>query len=930
MRIERVIARAFGPFRGETLELAPGMTVVVGANEAGKSSWHAAMRLAITGVRRGRGRSTAADAAVEARHRPWDLPEQWEVEARLRLDDGRSIDISQDLAGKVACRAWDVALGRDVSDEILDGTPDASRWLGLDRDSFAATVSVSQAQILAVADAADQLQEQMQRAAATHGADATAAEAIARLDEFRRQAVGADTVAAKGPLRAAKTAIGGAEARLAEARSLHEEYLAQGEAAETAERAAGDARRRLAVAEATLARGAADDAARRVALAAELASRHPAPPPTLAARDGAADAVAAAVEAWTGHMDPPALDGPSAADLRDQLAALPAPPDGDATPHPDVVAALRALDLAEEALNAIGTRPALPEPSQHGLDERGLRDLAGRLRGHEMPRAERLEADLEAARAAAAGAPSAPGPVGAAAAALVLVGALLFALGVPIGGAALLVLAAAVGAWTWIAGGSRRMAAERVGAAEAAVAPYREAAQLAAAERDRAAQEARRAGLPTDPAVLDALADEVGAALRDRRQAQAWAERHAAAEARSNAAALALRQALADRGAPTEGDLRAAWSAYETACRARGRQAAEAAGREALARELAIRESLERRAAAAADALAAAERRLRDASAAIGLDPSLEPDELVGSLLVWQRERALAVDASQAAIAEWAQLTALLGGRSLDKLRADADVRAQRAAELIAALGQDAHLDPEAELPLESAVADLREEASRLQREASTLAGGRNARAEGLLDVAEAEEQLASARLELHRVESLARTIDETLRLLRTAEERIHRNLAPILAAAVGRWLPIICDGAYTEVSVDPADLSVRVKEARSGQWREAKLLSEGTREQIYLLLRVAMAQHLVTTGETAPLLLDEVTAQADSERKRQLLGVIHHLSLERQIVLFTHDDEVADWAEHVLRTPTDAVVRLRTPGAIAIVPELEALAATR
>lgn len=931
MRIEHVIARAFGPFRGETLELAPGMTVVVGANEAGKSSWHAAIRLAITGVRRGRGRATAADAAVEARHRPWDLPEQWEVEARLRLDDGRSIDISQDLAGKVACRAWDVALGRDVSDEILDGTPDASRWLGLDRDSFAATVSVSQAQILAVADAADQLQEQMQRAAATRGADATAAEAIARLEEFRRQAVGADTVAAKGPLRTAKTAIGRAEARLAEARSLHEEYLAYGEAAEAAERAAGAARRRLNVAEATLARGAADDAARRAALAADLASRHPAPPPTLAARDGAADAVAAAVESWTGRVEPPALDGPSAAELRDQRAALPVPPEGDTTPHPHVVAALRALDLAEEALNAIGARPVQPEPLQHGLDERGLRDLASRLRGHEMPKAERLEADLEAARAAVAGTPSAPGLLGAAAAAgLVIVGALLFVLGVPIGGAALLVLAATVGAWTWIVGGSRRLAAERVRMAEAAVAPYRDAAQLTAAERDRAAQEAVRAGLPTDPAALDALADEVGAALRDRRQAQAWAERHAAAEGRRNAAALALRQGLADRGAPTEGDLRAACSAYEAACQARGRQAVEAAGREALARELAIRESLERRASAAADATAAAERRLRDASAAIGLDPSVAPDELVGSLLAWQRERALAVDASQAAIAEWAQLTALLGGRSLDELRADAEVRARRAAELIAAFGHDGLPDPGTEMPLESAVADLREEASRLQREASTLAGGRNARAEGLPDVAEAEEQLASARLELQRVESLARTIDETLRLLRTAEERIHRNLAPILAAAVGRWLPIVCDSAYTEVSVDPADLSVRVKEARSGQWREAKLLSEGTREQIYLLLRVAMAQHLVTSGETAPLLLDEVTAQADPERKRQLLGVLHHLSQERQIVLFTHDDEVADWADQVLRTPTDAVVRLRTPGAIGIVPELEAVAATR
>ena len=140
MRIERVTGHAFGPFTGESLDLAPGLTVVSGPNEAGKSSWHAAIRAGICGVRRGRGAGTKVESAFEDRHRPWDGDGRWAVEVRLLLDDGRTIEISQDLAGKVACRATDVVLGRDVSDEILDGTPDASRWLGLDREAFAATI----------------------------------------------------------------------------------------------------------------------------------------------------------------------------------------------------------------------------------------------------------------------------------------------------------------------------------------------------------------------------------------------------------------------------------------------------------------------------------------------------------------------------------------------------------------------------------------------------------------------------------------------------------------------------------------------------------------------------------------------------------------------------------------------------------------------
>jgi len=55
MRIERVVARAFGPFQNQVLELGPGLSVVAGPNESGKSTWHAALRLAITGLRGGKG-----------------------------------------------------------------------------------------------------------------------------------------------------------------------------------------------------------------------------------------------------------------------------------------------------------------------------------------------------------------------------------------------------------------------------------------------------------------------------------------------------------------------------------------------------------------------------------------------------------------------------------------------------------------------------------------------------------------------------------------------------------------------------------------------------------------------------------------------------------------------------------------------------------
>jgi uncharacterized protein YhaN len=88
-------------------------------------------------------------------------------------------------------------------------------------------------------------------------------------------------------------------------------------------------------------------------------------------------------------------------------------------------------------------------------------------------------------------------------------------------------------------------------------------------------------------------------------------------------------------------------------------------------------------------------------------------------------------------------------------------------------------------------------------------------------------------------------------------------------------------------------------------------VLSQGTIEQLFLLLRLALAQHLATSGESAPMILDDVTVQSDTERTVALLELLHELSGEHQVVLFSQEDEVLRWAEAELKAPTDKLVLL-------------------
>lgn len=816
MWIERVTARAFGALRDESLELGPGLNVIFGLNEAGKTTWHAAIRMALTGVRRGRGSATKEASSVEDRHRPWDDRDRWAVEARLHVGD-RRIDLVQDLLGKVACRATDVDLGIDVSTEITrpDGTPDASVWLGLDRDAFAATLAVGQGEMLAVADNAAALQEHMQRAAAAHGTDATAAGAIERLREYRRRAVGADTSVAKGPLRTAMRDVTARQAELADARRRHDEYLATQAEAEVAATAVAAAERELTVVRLATAQAAALDARRRADRAAELAQRYPSPPAQLADRDEQADVVAAALAAWSARPAATAGSSRPVHEIAADLSALPAQPLGDLRPAPAVLAALQELALAEEARRAIDEAAQVPTGRSSSSASASIGGLVG-------------------------------------AGILAIAGLLALVAGAPLVAAVVLLLAVALGAWS---------------------------------------------------VVRTTRPDE-------RRPRRSQADVPTEAAARVTAGRASLSDALRACGVDPGDDPHSAARAYEAACLQRAEVADAASRAPALQRELDAARDAERLAADADRAVTQAEGGLRAAltAAVPDPDPNLTPAAVIELLQAWQRERGAMTAEVERSIREFEELTGLLSGRAVEDLAGDAARSEQVAQQLAAAVGPDGLIPSKVDEAAATAEVDRRRET------AAMLSGAVDVRRADLLDVAAAEEAAGAAELRFAQVTELAEVIDETLGLLEAAQRQVHRDLAPILAAAIREWLPVLSGGAYIDAGVNPADLSIEVKERSTGAWRQARLLSGGTREQIYLLLRVAMAQHLVTTGESAPLLLDEVTAQADNEREREILDMLLALASGRQLVLFTHDDAVLGWAEANLHGERHRVIRLSDP----------------
>lgn len=74
MLITRLKPDYFGKFSGREIELKPGINIIYGENEAGKSTLHAFIKGMLFGIERLRGRGAASKDDIYTRYLPWEYP----------------------------------------------------------------------------------------------------------------------------------------------------------------------------------------------------------------------------------------------------------------------------------------------------------------------------------------------------------------------------------------------------------------------------------------------------------------------------------------------------------------------------------------------------------------------------------------------------------------------------------------------------------------------------------------------------------------------------------------------------------------------------------------------------------------------------------------------------------------------------------------
>ncbi len=184
------------------------------------------------------------------------------------------------------------------------------------------------------------------------------------------------------------------------------------------------------------------------------------------------------------------------------------------------------------------------------------------------------------------------------------------------------------------------------------------------------------------------------------------------------------------------------------------------------------------------------------------------PEAAAAALEQWLTSHQGHVEQLGSAQSQWAELRALLNGRTSLQLRDEAD-RTARQARVIVTAADPALLAAITPATAAGKLADLRQTAREAGRIAANASGDLQRFAKSIASVAQAEEALQAAEDELARVRELEETLTLTSQFLKRAQDRVHRDIAPALAATIRQWLPAVTAGRYTDVTVNPTTLQV-------------------------------------------------------------------------------------------------------------------------
>ncbi|MGG4265001.1 AAA family ATPase [Peribacillus simplex] len=122
--------------------------------------------------------------------------------------------------------------------------------------------------------------------------------------------------------------------------------------------------------------------------------------------------------------------------------------------------------------------------------------------------------------------------------------------------------------------------------------------------------------------------------------------------------------------------------------------------------------------------------------------------------------------------------------------------------------------------------------------------------------------------------------------LLSKTLDRYKRERLPKVIADAERHFSFLTNGSYRKIILDQSGEGIWVQRSDGLSFRVEEV-SRGTAEQIYVSLRLALADHTFE-NDSFPLIIDDSFVNFDEERTKRTLELLKKVSEKRQIFFFT------------------------------------------
>ena len=124
--------------------------------------------------------------------------------------------------------------------------------------------------------------------------------------------------------------------------------------------------------------------------------------------------------------------------------------------------------------------------------------------------------------------------------------------------------------------------------------------------------------------------------------------------------------------------------------------------------------------------------------------------------------------------------------------------------------------------------------------------------------------------------------------LMEASRVRFEKTQQPQLLVEAGRIFEQLTEGEYVQLTRSVGQVTELLAIPKVGAAKAPSEMSTGTREQLYLAIRLAYLQQYSQRAEPLPLVLDDVLVNFDEDRSRQTLRVLNEFSKSYQILFLT------------------------------------------